>query len=132
METNLHPITKEYSIVLVPIEAENIEKDKIEEIHVLTYDIPEEFSGLNCRWVRLEYTAIPFDFQLIGPLSSITEEKAREIVESSISMLRKVWYRDYRQDNVHFRCLTALESLHSLISSLGIKKEGFKEIIIKH
>lgn len=126
METNLHPITKEYSIVLVPMEAEKIflmiewgkdegTKKSNDTLEVnLKYELPHEL-GLNEIFIGTNAAA-----KLIGPLSSISEEKAREIIES---------IEDYGEK--HYAD-TFLEDINDIISSLGIKKEGFKEIIIKH
>lgn len=98
-----------YSLVLLPRDAENV--NKLERGMCLWYSISNEpgEKGIHIG-----------DFELIGELSLLTEEQARGIVESNVSRSGRIWYRDYRQEDVFYHCLTALESLHSLIESLGV------------
>lgn len=118
MENKIITTTKdfEYSVIELPREAENIEKElKDNGELVLTYWQPVLWS-LDAKEI-----SIPSNSELIGSLEDLTEDQAREILgDFSI-----------RQTSSGETFTEALSYLKSLVESKGINSELKKIIVLK-
>jgi hypothetical protein len=85
------------------------------------------YSGRLCymRLGKRESSKLPEgDYELIGIYPRMSEKQAARVVEvHSITRLRQHGYKDYRKSRDRaefFTCITALESLSTLIESVGM------------
>jgi hypothetical protein len=106
METNIITLSETseyiYSCVLVPREAWRIERERqLDGFYMLSYSEPiNPLSG----WCEIKYMPIGPQFWIIGPLESITEDQAMEILgdyfitqaSNGKEYYGSLWHLEYR------------------------------------